>query len=343
MMNQNASVNFYMFYGGTNFGFTAGANNGGPGGYNADLTSYDYDAPINESGDPTSKYFALREVIGEYLPLPDIPLPVAQPKLELGPVAMRPIAGLLSTRGRAALGINVEPTDLPLSFEALNQYSGFVLYETRLPELKIDPSLLVVKNLHDRAQVLVDGQLVGTISRESQIDRLPIMAGGSILQIFVENQGRINYAVMEDFKGILGNVMLNGHLLGNWTHTGYPLKYDQLEELIRECSEELSIEMIANSQTGRKILTGGPASFIGVFEIDAGLAIHDTFLDPTGWGKVSVYSLFYFWYFPNCCFIAHFRVLPSSMDSIWDATGHWLDLRSRYTYPKKFFIMDATI
>lgn len=46
MIEAGASVNIYMFFGGTNFGFTAGANrllaDGCPGEYTADITSYDY-------------------------------------------------------------------------------------------------------------------------------------------------------------------------------------------------------------------------------------------------------------------------------------------------------------
>ncbi len=54
-MDNKKSFNFYVIHGGTNFGFTAGANSGGKG-YEPDVTSYDYDAPINEQGRPTSKY-----------------------------------------------------------------------------------------------------------------------------------------------------------------------------------------------------------------------------------------------------------------------------------------------
>jgi len=37
-------------------------------GYEPDVTSYDYDAPINEQGRPTHMYMALRDLIGSYLP-----------------------------------------------------------------------------------------------------------------------------------------------------------------------------------------------------------------------------------------------------------------------------------
>ncbi|XP_058814097.1 beta-galactosidase-1-like protein isoform X5 [Topomyia yanbarensis] len=75
MLKSNVNVNIYMFYGGTNFGFTSGANDGGPGRYIPDITSYDYDAPLDESGDPTPKYIAIRQVISEFFSLPNLPVP----------------------------------------------------------------------------------------------------------------------------------------------------------------------------------------------------------------------------------------------------------------------------
>ena len=67
----------YMVHGGTNFGLTAGANAAyreyrGFGGH---VTSYDYDAPINEQGNATEKYLKMRELISNYVTweIPEIP------------------------------------------------------------------------------------------------------------------------------------------------------------------------------------------------------------------------------------------------------------------------------
>jgi beta-galactosidase len=80
LMDNRKSFNLYVIHGGTNFGFTAGANSGGKG-YEPDVTSYDYDAPIDEQGKPTAKYMALRKLLGSYLPkgkkLPPVPDPIA--------------------------------------------------------------------------------------------------------------------------------------------------------------------------------------------------------------------------------------------------------------------------
>ncbi|CAB4042018.1 Beta-galactosidase, partial, partial [Paramuricea clavata] len=87
LLSMNASVNIYMFEGGSNFGF----NNGATWAllYLPVLTSYDYDAPLSEAGDPTEKYFAIRNVIFKYLPQPPGPVPPALPKYEYGKVYLK--------------------------------------------------------------------------------------------------------------------------------------------------------------------------------------------------------------------------------------------------------------
>lgn len=179
----------------------------------ADITSYDYDAVMEEAGDPsTMKYVKVRDVIGKYIDLPAYPMPAKTPKMILPEIQLKPIGRLLSETGRKYLtkrhyGDNSQAfatADQPITFEELQQFSGLVLYETVLPELEIDPTLLTVENLHDRALVFVDEFYVGTLSRENAIDSLPINAGvGHKLQIFVENQGRINFNVFNDFKVII--------------------------------------------------------------------------------------------------------------------------------------------
>lgn len=156
MLEQNASVNFYMFFGGTNFGFTAGANDLGLGGYNADVTSYDYDAPMDEAGDPTSKYMTIRDKILDYLPHPNVSVPEKEPKMSLPSIKLQAISGIFSSLARRQIGSTPIISVNPLTFEAINQYSGFVLYESVLPRIKFDPSYLIISDLRDRAYVFVD-------------------------------------------------------------------------------------------------------------------------------------------------------------------------------------------
>lgn len=171
MLNNNASINFYMFYGGTNFGFTAGANDLGVGGFNADITSYDYDAPMDEAGDPTPKYMLIRDTIKEYLSMPNIPVPDREQKMNVPSVQMSVITSLLSNIARRILGTTPINSVNPLTFEEINQYSGFVLYETYLPDFKIDPSSLIIPKLRDRALVFIDNVSISIC--KSNINMLP--------------------------------------------------------------------------------------------------------------------------------------------------------------------------
>lgn len=131
-----------QFFGGTNFGFTAGANKAGIGDYVADITSYDYDAPMDESGDPTPKYHILRDVIKDFLPLPNVTVPENAPKMDLPSIQMRAKTTLFSQSSRNTLGGKMVTSQKPLTFEELDQFSGFVLYETMLPDHMLDPSVL---------------------------------------------------------------------------------------------------------------------------------------------------------------------------------------------------------
>ncbi|MFE2015186.1 beta-galactosidase family protein [Streptomyces sp. NPDC059491] len=219
LLSTGASVNFYMFHGGTNFGFTNGANDKHT--YRPTVTSYDYDAPLDEAGDPTAKFDAFRDVIARHAPVPDGPVPEPGPKLAPRTVRLTETAGLLAHA--AVLGTAVEARR-PLTMEELEQDFGFVLYETTLP-LK-GPALLEIEHVRDRAQVFVDGVPAGVLERESHEHALALTAprAGSTLTVLVENQGRVNYGQgIHDRKGLLGEVLLDGAELAGWTSRPLPM------------------------------------------------------------------------------------------------------------------------
>lgn len=162
------------------------------------------DAVMDEAGDPNeygSKYQKYQDVITQFFNITPVRKTRA-PKMVLPSVRLNPKGYLLSTKGRTHLGKDVGGSSpRPLSFEELNQFSGFVLYETKLPTLELDPTEVLVERVHDRALVYVDQEYVGSFSRENNITSLAIHPGlGNTLQILVENQGRINYNVTADFK-----------------------------------------------------------------------------------------------------------------------------------------------
>lgn len=129
--------------------------------------------------------------------------------------------------------------------------------------------------------------MIGIQSRENQVNSTSITANsGSKLQILVESQGRINFIIANDFKGILGDVELNKEILSNWTITGFPLdKYKQIYELIQDYG--IVNNEIEYVKTNKELLREGPTIFSGLFDIPLDEdKIFDTYLNPTGWGKV---------------------------------------------------------
>lgn len=288
-MQTGANVNFYMFFGGTNFGFSAGANAQGSGNYAAHITSYDYDAPMDEAGDPTPKYMKIREAVGQFLELPSIPVPEKAPKMSLPDIQLKPIDLLLSDSGRRNLVTKTVTSDHPQSFEQLDQFSGLVIYEAELPVFQIDPVLLTVNGLADRAIVLVNQTFIGVLSRQNNINSLPINDGfGKTLQIIVENQGRINFAIANDQKGILGSVVVqeaddSKYEIKGWESSSVPLESEQIMKLVEERKDEV-VEV-----NKRGLLLEGPTIYYGEFVISDGDEIYDTYLDPTGWGKGVVF------------------------------------------------------
>ncbi|XP_072139472.1 beta-galactosidase isoform X2 [Mobula birostris] len=205
-----ANVNMYMFEGGTNFGYWNGANSP----YNPQPTSYDYDAPLSEAGDPTEKYFAIREVIGKYKKLPAGPVLPATPKFAYGLIEVKKLQSvveLLSLLSSASV-----KSEYPLTFVEMKQYFGYMLYRTTLPISCTRPTALSspLNGVHDRAYVMVDGVFQGILER-NKVNLINITGqSGSQLDMLVENMGRINFGkYINDFKG---QVWINGFNLGRY-------------------------------------------------------------------------------------------------------------------------------
>lgn len=86
---------------------------------------------MDEAGDPTEKYYAIRKTISKYFPLPNVPVPERTPKVKLPNISLKPQSVLLDLTGRKHLASFTTKAELPLTFEALNQNSGFILYGKR--------------------------------------------------------------------------------------------------------------------------------------------------------------------------------------------------------------------
>ncbi|MFB7210381.1 beta-galactosidase family protein [Streptomyces sp. NPDC056255] len=203
-----ASVNIYMAHGGTNFAGWAGANRSGPiqdQDFLPTVTSYDYDAPIDEYGRPTEKFWLFREVLAEYAqgPLPELPpepAGLAVP-VRAGLTEWAPLDAVLDALGDE----EAAPSGVPPTFEELGVDRGLVRYQVGVPGPR-RPYELSAAGLRDRAVVYVDGVRAGVLTEENCTLDEPV-AGPAEVELWVESLGRVNYGPrLGESKGITGGV-----------------------------------------------------------------------------------------------------------------------------------------
>ncbi|PKF75548.1 glycoside hydrolase family 35 protein [Chryseobacterium sp. PMSZPI] len=222
-LRNGVSFNYYMIHGGTNFGFTSGANYDKNHDIQPDLTSYDYDAPISESGQATSKYKALRDVFQKVHAekLPEVPKPINI--ITIPEIKFSKINSLFDIIDQQNPMINNQP----LTFEDLNIGHGYVLYRRKFD--KDQKGVLEIKGLRDYGNIYVNGIWKGELNRVNKKYNLDLdIKTGDRLDILVENMGRINYGseIVHNLKGIISPVTINGsEISGNWEM--YPLPFDQ--------------------------------------------------------------------------------------------------------------------
>ena len=277
----------YMFEGGTNFAFWNGANAGST--YQPQPTSYDYNAPLTEAGDPWEKYTLISNVISSYSSSQHRPyFPLVSHKGAYGKVYMTAAVGLFDSPQLIA---NEVSSKFPVSMEYLNQSFGFVIYSTKLPQQVAGRATtnLTISGLHDRASVYVDGELQGTgMRRDPVVSNVTISvnipSSAVDLDIVVENMGRINYgSLINDSKGILGSVELDGKVLTNWVSKSVPLNDSSL------------IPFKQLNETSRP--PNSTVFFRGTFRFDG--SRYDTFLNVSSWSKgvafVNGYNLGRYW------------------------------------------------
>ncbi|QNS08969.1 glycoside hydrolase family 35 protein [Streptomyces xanthii] len=204
-----ASVNLYMAHGGTSFGGWAGANRGGgalhDGVLEPDVTSYDYDAPIDEFGRPTEKFWLFREVLGKYAegPLPEVP---EQPAALAAPVTAELTAFTALDGVLEALGGPESEWATPPSFEELDVDRGLVRYAVTVPGPR-GALPLRANGLRDVAVVEVDGERVGVLTEAEPELPVPV-AGHARVELWVESLGRVNYGPRTgELKGLTGGLL----------------------------------------------------------------------------------------------------------------------------------------
>ena len=276
MLSKGISFSLYMTHGGTSFGHWAGANSPG---FAPDVTSYDYDAPINEYGQATPKYWELRQMMQKYSDkkLPAVPKPVA-PIITVPQFELTEFVPLLQADGK-------EETGTIRTFEEMDMGWGTMIYSTKLPEIKAKSVLTA--DIHDFGQVFIDGKYIGKIDRvkNEKSLTLPPVRKDAELAIIVEGMGRINFGrAIKDYKGIVGEVTICSEYDNmettwkpqQWSHIAIPDDYHTAVKAfsLKHLSSPLSL------------LTSKIGYHRGYFHLKkAG----DTFLNFERWGKGQVW------------------------------------------------------
>lgn len=275
MLSKGISFSLYMTHGGTNWGHWAGANSPG---YAPDVTSYDYDAPISESGAATPKYHLLRKAMEKYTPEGLAPVPDSIPTTSLADFTVTEVAPLfLSLPAPVA-------SDTIVTMETLDQGFGSVMYRTTTPATE-GQTLLTVTDPHDFAQVYLDGRYIGKLDRRNGEKELllPALKQGQTLDILVEAMGRINFGrAIKDFKGITEKVTLTDaagvRQLNGWSIYQFP------DDLAFYTNAGKFHPVTSYTQDDRGRLPSGV--YRGTITVDKPA---DTFLDFSTWGKGLVY------------------------------------------------------
>lgn len=270
MLENDISVNFYMFHGGTNFGFMNGAN------YHDEqrctVTSYDYDALLTEAGDLTEKYHLVKDILKKYehkikkhknhkyFSLKE------SKKINYGEVEFTEYG---TFKENLDLISNHYTSPYPLTMEELDQDYGFILYKTTIKG-KLEALKLNLQEVRDRALIYLNGEYQGVIDRNNKQEIL-LSADGpeSTLEILVENMARINYGpLLKDPKGITEGVRIGNQFLFNWD------------------IYTISLKDIENIKYGNGNKEEYPTFYRGSFEVKE---VGDTYLDFEGWEKGVVF------------------------------------------------------
>lgn len=285
------SINFYMFFGGTNFGFMAGAHHFPNQSFAPFVTSYDYDAPISEAGNLTEKYFAVQRVLKKFYEQHPTLVVYNHERTETDVFEIRPMKKI-SNGFRGTIKIDSYKSfdqiladrhvasehrleNGPLSMEQIKQGTsqGFIVYtNTDIADLIKDKKehRISIPAIADNALALVNGEKIFQSNHAENAIEFIIPAHTQRLSIVVENMGRLNYGARLDYgrKGILDKVYLNKTIeLKRWAV--HLLDFSTGTREVTEWKPTAKVN---------EILRQGPRLFRGSLVIDNIQSIDDTFL-----------------------------------------------------------------
>ena len=300
MLSKGISFSLYMTHGGTSFGHWAGANSPG---FAPDVTSYDYDAPINEYGHATPKFWELRKMMEKYndgKALPAVPKDVA-PIITVPKFELKEFSSIFNGED-SQFKLPIRKDGGLMTFEEMDMGWGSMLYTTTMPE--IPAQSVITADFHDFAQVFINGKYIGKIDRvkNEKSLTLPPVKKGDELEILVEAMGRINFGrAIKDFKGIVGEVAITAEVEGiettwkpqNWVKFGLPDSYEKAADAFVHNNDYTKAEN-EGQRLGKKPqwnvdgldLVSKRGYYRGYFNLTK---VGDTFLNFETWGKGQVW------------------------------------------------------
>ncbi|KAJ5273416.1 hypothetical protein N7478_008541 [Penicillium angulare] len=262
ILKQNASFSIYMFHGGTNWGFQNGADWGNA--LEPITTSYDYGAPLDESGRTNEIYHAIRQTISSHVGKKNVPdLVSEEPLIEIPAITLKPSVSLFD-----ALPEPIQKT-APVNMEAVGQSYGFILYR-HVTTASMNGTLKTGDAPRDRVLVYVNGERVGVIDNTYEVPNAVQLSlkKHDVVDLLIENMGRVNYGsqIVDQRKGIVGNVTISGTVVSNWEVYPLPL-------VSPPSASENAPNPSANSS---------PIFYSGSFDVKE---VGDTYLELSGWTK----------------------------------------------------------
>ena len=300
MLSKGISFSLYMTHGGTSFGHWAGANSPG---FAPDVTSYDYDAPINEYGHATPKFWELRKMMEKYndgKALPAVPKDVA-PIITVPKFELKEFSSIFNGED-SQFKLPIRKEGGLMTFEEMDMGWGSMLYTTTMPE--IPAQSVITADFHDFAQVFINGKYIGKIDRvkNEKSLTLPPVKKGDDLEILVEAMGRINFGrAIKDFKGIVGEVAITAEVADiettwkpqNWVKFGLPDSYEKAADAFVHNNDYTKAEN-EGQRLGKKPqwnvdgldLVSKRGYYRGYFNLTK---VGDTFLNFETWGKGQVW------------------------------------------------------
>jgi beta-galactosidase len=266
-VNNNVSFSLYMVHGGTNWGFMAGANYFNQ--YKPDITSYDYDAPMDERGAPTQDFHWIRTLLEKHQfqkqALP--PIPTLGKIIEIPPIEFKESVSIWNALGNGHREAQIK------SMEIYGQNYGMIVYRTYVIPAYSNRKVKI-NELHDYGHIFLDGQRIATLYRgDKQFEfKLPkISKPKAQLDIIVESHGRVNYgAHILDRKGITEEVSIEDRIV-----------FMDWEVFHLPCDENY-----LNSLNFGPLQANSPAFYRGTFNLTE---TGDTYLDTRLWKKGMVW------------------------------------------------------